>query len=184
VKLDGPSRRSARLEVAHGYARGSEGTVKAMQANGRTRGKKVYEKGKPAARSRPLDAASCEDFCYPEKPRGTLYFRSFPALTSAWAAAVSSALPSKQTDASKHPDHYGVDTLRADRWVVRLCRRDSLPHVDWTRGESGGVFKSGAPRSLHLAIARSDLHGSIPFHNGFLVRDFTGQPLSDRFRTG
>jgi choline-sulfatase len=74
-----------------------------------------------------------------------------------------------------------VDTLRADRVGCYGYAGGLTPNVD-ALAKDGVVFERGVAQvpltwPSHAAI----FTGTYPFHNG--VQDFTGQPLSDRFRT-
>ena len=74
-----------------------------------------------------------------------------------------------------------VDTLRADRVGCYGYSGGLTPNVD-ALAKDGLVFERGVAQvpltwPSHAAI----FTGTYPFHNG--VQDFTGQPLSDRFRT-
>jgi choline-sulfatase len=74
-----------------------------------------------------------------------------------------------------------VDTLRADRVGVYGNTGGLTPNVD-ALAKEGIVFERGVSQvpltwPSHAAI----FTGTYPFHNG--VQDFTGQPLSERFRT-
>src|SRR6266436_6220189 len=74
-----------------------------------------------------------------------------------------------------------VDTLRADRVGCYGYAAGLTPNVD-ALAKDGVVFERGVAQvpltwPSHAAI----FTGTYPFHNG--VQDFTGQPLSDRFRT-
>jgi arylsulfatase A-like enzyme/Tfp pilus assembly protein PilF len=74
-----------------------------------------------------------------------------------------------------------VDTLRADRVGCYGYAGGLTPNVD-ALAKEGIVFERGVAQvpltwPSHAAI----FTGTYPFHNG--VQDFTGQPLSDRFRT-
>ncbi len=74
-----------------------------------------------------------------------------------------------------------VDTLRADRVGCYGYAAGLTPNVD-ALAKDGVVFERAVAQvpltwPSHAAI----FTGTYPFHNG--VQDFTGQPLSDRFRT-
>src|ERR1700682_6389874 len=74
-----------------------------------------------------------------------------------------------------------VDTLRADRVGCYGYAGGLTPNIDAT-ARDGIVFERAVAQvpltwPSHAAI----FTGTYPFHNG--VQDFTGQPLSDRFRT-
>ena len=74
-----------------------------------------------------------------------------------------------------------VDTLRADRVGVYGYPGGLTPNVD-ALAKDGVIFERGIAQvpltwPSHAAI----FTGTYPFHNG--VQDFTGQPLSERFRT-
>src|SRR5690348_2335281 len=74
-----------------------------------------------------------------------------------------------------------VDTLRADRLGVYGNKDGLTPNVD-ALAKDGVVFEHAIAQvpltwPSHAAI----FTGTYPFHNG--VEDFTGQPLSDKFRT-
>ncbi len=74
-----------------------------------------------------------------------------------------------------------VDTLRADRVGCYGYAGGTTPNVD-ALAKDGIVFERAVAQvpltwPSHAAI----FTGTYPFHNG--VQDFTGQPLSDRFRT-
>jgi choline-sulfatase len=74
-----------------------------------------------------------------------------------------------------------VDTLRADRLGAYGYAGGLTPSVD-ALARDGVVFERGVSQvpltwPSHAAI----FTGTYPFHNG--VQDFTGQPLSPRFRT-
>ena len=74
-----------------------------------------------------------------------------------------------------------VDTLRADRVGCYGYAGGLTPNVD-ALAKDGIVFERGVAQvpltwPSHAAI----FTGTYPFHNG--VQDFTGQPLSERFRT-
>jgi choline-sulfatase len=74
-----------------------------------------------------------------------------------------------------------VDTLRADRVGCYGYAAGLTPNVD-ALAKDGIIFERGVAQvpltwPSHAAI----FTGTYPFHNG--VQDFTGQPLSDRFRT-
>jgi arylsulfatase A-like enzyme/tetratricopeptide (TPR) repeat protein len=74
-----------------------------------------------------------------------------------------------------------VDTLRADRVGCYGYGMDLTPNVDGLAKE-GIVFEHAVAQvpltwPSHAAL----FTGTYPFHNG--VQDFTGQPLSGRFRT-
>ncbi|MBZ5701840.1 MAG: sulfatase-like hydrolase/transferase [Acidobacteriia bacterium] len=74
-----------------------------------------------------------------------------------------------------------VDTLRADRVGAYGNTGGLTPNVD-ALAKEGVVFERGVSQvpltwPSHAAI----FTGTYPFHNG--VQDFTGQPLSERFRT-
>lgn len=74
-----------------------------------------------------------------------------------------------------------VDTLRADRVGCYGYSRGLTPNVDMLAQE-GIVFERGVAQvPLTLPSHAAIFTGTYPFHNG--VRDFTAQPLSDRFRT-
>jgi choline-sulfatase len=74
-----------------------------------------------------------------------------------------------------------VDTLRADRLGVYGNTEGLTPNID-ALAKDGVVFEHAASQvpltyPSHTAI----FTGTYPFYNG--VRDFTAQPLSNRFRT-
>lgn len=74
-----------------------------------------------------------------------------------------------------------VDTLRADRLGCYGYPADLTPNVDALAKESIVFERAIAQVPLTWPSHAAIFTGTYPFHNG--VQDFTGQPLSARFRT-
>lgn len=74
-----------------------------------------------------------------------------------------------------------VDTLRADRLGVYGDKDGLTPNID-VLAKDGVVFDHAVAQvPLTLPSHAAIFTGTYPFHNG--VEDFTGQPLSAKFRT-
>ncbi len=119
--------------------------------------------------------------CHPEKHWGHVVFSFLPRalLLLGLALLLGSCLQNKPP----RPNILiiTVDTLRADRVGCYGYAGGLTPNVD-ALAKDGVVFERGVAQvpltwPSHAAI----FTGTYPFHNG--VQDFTGQPLSDRFRT-
>ncbi len=119
--------------------------------------------------------------CHPEKHSGHVVFSFLPRalLLLGLALLLGSCLQNKPP----RPNILiiTVDTLRADRVGCYGYAGGLTPNVD-ALAKDGVVFERGVAQvpltwPSHAAI----FTGTYPFHNG--VQDFTGQPLSDRFRT-
>src|SRR6266850_1483601 len=119
--------------------------------------------------------------CCPEKHSGRVVFSFLPRALLLLGLALF--LGSCRQNKPPRPNILiiTVDTLRADRVGCYGYAGGLTPNVD-ALAKDGVVFERGVAQvpltwPSHAAI----FTGTYPFHNG--VQDFTGQPLSDRFRT-
>ena len=112
------------------------------------------------------------------------FLRNALAPFAALSLCVALAGGCRRADQTKHRPNVliiTVDTLRADRLGVYGNKEGLTPNIDGL-AKDGVTFEhaiSQVPLTWpsHAAI----FTGTYPFHNG--VQDFTGQPLSDKFRT-
>src|SRR5882724_10391886 len=119
--------------------------------------------------------------CCPEKHSGHVAFSFLPRALLLLGLALF--LGSCRQNKPPRPNILiiTVDTLRADRVGCYGYAGGLTPNVD-ALAKDGVVFERGVAQvpltwPSHAAI----FTGTYPFHNG--VQDFTGPPLSDRFRT-
>src|SRR6266850_1697979 len=119
--------------------------------------------------------------CYPEKHSGHVVFSFLPR--ALLLLGLTLFLGACRQNKPPRPNILiiTVDTLRADRVGCYGYAGGLTPNVD-ALAKDGVVFERGVAQvpltwPSHAAI----FTGTYPFHNG--VQDFTGQPLSDRFRT-
>src|SRR6267142_1872360 len=119
--------------------------------------------------------------CCPEKHSGRVVFSFLPR--ALFLLGLTLFLGACRQNKPPRPNILiiTVDTLRADRVGCYGYAGGLTPNVD-ALAKDGVVFERGVAQvpltwPSHAAI----FTGTYPFHNG--VQDFTGQPLSDRFRT-
>lgn len=111
---------------------------------------------------------------------------SLPVFVSCLTAAVCISLAGgcrKTGEQTRQPNVLiiTVDTLRADRLGVYGNKDGLTPSID-ALAKDGVVFDHAVAQvPLTLPSHAAVFTGTYPFHNG--VEDFTGQPLSGKFRT-